>query len=351
MAGNKKSFLKKIGLGTAIALVAGLCIGAYVFYLKIYVPNVQLSANESPYLFIPTGSDFDDLILILEDRKLLDNEKSFRWMADKMKYTSSVKPGRYLLKPGMNNKELVTLLRSGKQSPVKVTFNNIRLREEMAIRISEQIEAPAQSILNLLNDEDYVARFGFNPENVLCMFIPNTYEFYWNTSADQFLQRMKKEYDKFWTAPRLARAKAIEFTPVQVSILAAIVQKETNANDEKRVIAGVYINRMVKGWKLEADPTLVYALGDFTVNRVLAAFKQIVSPYNTYMFAGLPPGPICLPDIASLDAVLNYTPHNYMYFCAKDDLSGRHSFAVTYTQHLANARRFQKALDRRGIKS
>jgi len=351
VAGKNKSFIKKLGLGIVLMILVALGVTAYVFYLKIFVPNLHLSAHESPYLLIPTGSDFEDVVSILDDRKLLDNEKSFRWMADKMKYTLSVKPGRYLLKPGMNNKELVTLLRSGRQSPVKVTFNNIRLKDELAQRISEQIEAPAQSILNLINDEDYVARLGFNPENVLCMFIPNTYEFYWNTSADQFLQRMKKEYDKFWNERRLARAKEMGFTPIQVSILAAIVQKETNANDEKRVIAGVYINRMEKGWKLEADPTLVYALGDFTVNRVLAAFKQIISPYNTYMFAGLPPGPICLPDIASLDAVLNYTQHQYMYFCAKEDLSGRHSFAVTYSQHLANARRFQKALDRRGIKS
>ena len=351
MAKKRNSPGKKIGFGLLALLVAGVLVTAYVFYEKIFIPNLRLSQSESPYLFIPTGSTFEDVIQILDHRKLLEDEKSFRWMAAQMKYTAAVKPGKYLLKPGMNNKDLVALLRSGKQVPVKVTFNNIRLKEELAARVSEQMEAPAQSILNLLNDEDYVSQFGFNPENALCMFIPNTYEFYWNTSADQFLQRMKKEYYKFWSGSRNSKAKAIEFTPVQVSILASIVQKETNVNDEKMIIAGVYINRMKKGWKLEADPTLVYALGDFTVNRVLTAFKQIISPYNTYMFEGLPPGPICLPDITSLDAVLNYTHHNYMYFCAKEDFSGRHSFAVTYVQHLANARRFQKALDRRGIKS
>lgn len=333
------------------AFLAALCIVAYIFYVRIFVPNLRLTSTESPYLYIPTGSDFEDVIQILGDRKLLTNEKSFRWMAERMKYVKAVKPGKYLLKAGMSNKDLVSLLRSGKQVPVKVTFNNIRLKEEFAEKVSGQIEASSQALLNLLNDDDYVSHFGFNPENVLCMFIPNTYEFYWNTSADQFLQRMKKEYDRFWEGSRSRKAQELEFTAVQVSILASIVQKETNVNDEKKIIAGVYINRMEKGWKLEADPTLVYALGDFTVNRVLAAFKQIVSPYNTYMFEGLPPGPICLPDISSLDAVLNYSRHNFMYFCAKEDFSGRHSFAVTYAQHLANARRFQKALDRRGIKS
>ena len=335
--------------GTVI-ITAGLVLG-YIFYRKIFVPNVHLNATESPYLFIPTGATFEDVVRILHERKLLENEKSFRWLADRMKYITAVKPGKYKLRSRMSNKDLVTLLRSGKQVPVKLTFNNIRLKQELAESIASQIEAPAQSLLNLLGDEDYVARLGFTTENVLCMFIPNTYEIYWNTSADQFLRRMKKEYDAFWKGRRTELAQAMKYTPIQLSILASIVQKETNVRDEKPVVAGVYLNRLDKGWKLEADPTLVYALGDFTVTRVLAAFKQVVSPYNTYMYEGLPPGPICLPEISSLDAVLNYSHHNYMYFCAKEDFSGRHSFAVTYTQHMENARRFQKALDRRGIRS
>jgi UPF0755 protein len=349
--GKSSKSKRKIVGWSLVLLMAALLLAGWVIYSWVFIPNLRLSANESPYLFVPTGSTFEDVVRILDNRKLLDDEKSFRWLSEKMKYTNAARPGRYLLKAGMSNKDLVGLLRSGRQVPVRLTFNNIRLKEELAASIGSQIEAPAQSVLNLLNDEDYVSSLGFTTETILCMFIPDTYEFYWNTSADQFIQRMKKEYDKFWNGTRNTKAHAMEFTPVQVSILASIVQKETNANDEKRTIAGVYINRMKKGWKLEADPTLVYALGDFTVNRVLAAFKKIVSPYNTYMFEGLPPGPICLPEISSLDAVLNYTKHDYMYFCAKDDFSGRHSFAVTYAQHKANARRFQQALDRRGIKS
>ena len=219
------------------------------------------------------------------------------------------------------------------------------------MRHLRQIEAPGNSVLNLLNDYDYTAKLGFTPDNILSMFIPNTYEFYWNTSADKFIQRMKKEHDKFWTPEKLAKAKKIDFTPVQVSVIASIVQMESNKEDEKSIIAGVYINRYKKDWKLEADPTLVYALGDFTINRVLNVYKEVESPYNTYKYKGLPPGPICLPTIYSLNAVLNYTNHTYMYFCAKEDFSGYHSFAATYSKHLENARRFQKALDRRGIRS
>jgi len=324
--------------------------GGFYIYRELFQPNVTVR-NNTDYIIIPTGSTFADVVNILDGKKLLINEESFAWTAKQMKYINNVKPGRYLIKPKMNNKDLVSLLRSGKQTPVKVVFNNIRTRDQLAERIGEQLEAKPHALLNLMSDEDYVRKFGLNSENVLTMFIPNTYEFYWNTSADQFLQRMKKEYDKFWTADRLKKARTIGFKPAEVSILASIVQQETNMDDEKNIIAGVYINRYHKGMKLEADPTLVYALGDFNVNRVLNVYKAIDSPYNTYKYAGLPPGPICLPTKTSIDAVLNYTHHNYIYFCAKEDFSGHHSFASTYSQHCVNAKRFQRALDRRGIKS
>jgi UPF0755 protein len=251
----------------------------------------------------------------------------------------------------MSNKSLITLLRSGKQTPVQVIFNLIRTKDQLAQKIANQLEAPAAALINLMNDGDYTRQLGFTPDNILSLFIPDTYEFFWNTSADQFLNRMKKEYNKFWSDSMKRRASTIGFTPVQIAVIASIVQQETRKEDEKSLIAGVYINRLRKGWRLEADPTLVFALGDYSVNRVLSVYKEIDSPYNTYMYAGLPPGPICLPTIASLRSVLNYTRHGYMYFCAKEDFSGHHSFAVTYDQHLQNARKFQKALDKRGIKS
>jgi UPF0755 protein len=352
MAKRKKgTLLKKIMWSIVVVLAVTAAGGAYLFYKEFLQPNVKIAKPKDPYLYIPTGSTFEDVVRILTQQNLLVNEKTFRWTAGQMKYINSIKPGKYLLKPKMNNKQLIALLRSGEQTPVLVIFNNIRTKDQLAQKVSEQIEAPAMAILNLLEDHDYTAQLGFTPQNILSLFIPDTYEFYWNTSADRFIRRMKTEYNKFWTDSITRKAREIGFTPVEVSVLASIVQQETRKDDEKSIIAGVYINRLKKGWRLEADPTLVFALGDYSVNRVLNAYKQINSPYNTYMYAGLPPGPICLPTIASLKAVLNYRKHNYMYFCAREDFSGYHTFAATYDQHLANAHRFQKALDKRGIKS
>jgi UPF0755 protein len=345
-----RTLIKRSVWGTVVVLAVLVAVMGIIIYKKIYTTNL-IGAAQKQILYIPTGSDFDNVVDILEEQKLLLNEESFRWTAKQMKYDNNVKPGKYLLKLKMNNKELVSLLRSGKQIPVKVIFNNIRTKEQLALRISQQIEAKENAILNLMNDRDYTERLGFSPDNILAMFLPNTYEFYWNTSADKFLQKMKKEYDKFWTEKKIALAKKSDFSPIQISVLASIVQMESNKEDEKPVIAGVYINRYRKDWKLEADPTLVYALGDYSINRVLNVYKEVDSPYNTYMYKGLPPGPICLPTISSLNAVLNFASHRYMYFCAKDDFSGYHSFASTYEQHLQNARRFQRALDRRGIRS
>ncbi len=266
-------------------------------------------------------------------------------------YTNNVKPGKYQVKARMNNKELVSLLRSGKQTPVKLTFNNVRTVQQLAGLVSRKIEADSISIVDFFHDEYYQRSYGFTPQNSMSVLIPNTYEMYWNTSAKQFFERMAKEYKKFWTDARKQKALEINLSQTEVSALASIVEQETRKNDEKPIVAGVYMNRYIKGWKLEADPTLVYALGDFTVRRVLSVYKEIDSPYNTYMYTGLPPGPICIPSVASIDAVLNYAKHNYLFFCAREDFSGYHSFAKTYNDHLINARRFQKALNKRGIMS
>ncbi len=345
--------IKKVLWSIVIVLVVAVTVGAFMLYREVYKPNVAITDWKKPhYLYVTSDARFEDVVKTLNQQKLLINEKSFRWTAEQMKYSDeSIKPGKYLLNPDMNNKSLVSLLRSGKQTPVQLVFNNIRTKDQLAQRVSEQIEASSSAILNLMNDPDYTKRMGFTPENILSLFIPDTYEYYWNTSPDNFIKRMKKEYDKFWTDSIRQKARDIGFRPVEISVIASIVQQETRRDDEKSLIAGVYINRYKKGWRLDADPTLVFALGDFSVNRVLNAYKEIDSPYNTYMYAGLPPGPICLPTIASLKSVLNYSRHNYMYFCAKDDFSGHHSFASTYDQHLLNARRFQKALDKRGIRS
>ena len=347
----RNKLILRIAWGSVAFLTLLVIVMGSLIYNKIYTSNVSIDDSGAQYLYIPTGSGLEDVIGILKENKLLISEKSFRWTALQMKYDLSVKPGRYLLKAKMNNKDLVTLLRSGQQSPVRVTFNNIRSLEQLAKKVGEQIEAKPADILRLLNDESYVSSIGFSRSNVFAMFIPNTYEFYWNTSADRFLTRMKKEYDRYWNAQRLNQAENIGLTPIEVSVIASIVQLESNKEDEKPIIAGVYMNRYNKNWKLEADPTLVYALGDYSVKRILNAYKEIDSPYNTYRYRGLPPGPICLPSPASISSVLNYVPHKYMYFCAKDDFSGYHEFSATYSEHLQNARRFQRALDKRGIRS
>jgi len=350
MSSRRKNIKRALWLSVAALFLIGIIFGSKI-YLMIFKANVKTFSHQTPYVYIPTGSMLEDVVAILEDNDLLLDRESFLFTARQLKYDQNIKPGRYLLKNGMTNKDLVGLLRSGRQKPLNVVFNNIRTKDQFAERIGEQIEASSSSILNLMNDPDYLVEFGFNQENILCMFLPNTYEMYWNTSADQFMKKMHKEYLKFWNQNRKAKAASLDYSPIEVSILASIVQQESNQETEKPMIAGVYINRLKKNWKLEADPTLVYALGNFTIRRVLSIHKEIDSPYNTYKYGGLPPGPICLQTNSSIDAVLNYSKHSYMYFCAKEDFSGYHNFASSYIQHLINARKFQRALNKRGIRS
>lgn len=331
-----------------ILILAGAGV-AYFLYRQILAPNVSVTkANE--FVYLPTGSTFSLVADSLQASGRLQNAASFEWVAEKMGYTEKVKAGKYQLRDGMNNRELVQLLRSGKQVPVKLIFNNIRTKSDLAGKISRQLEVDSLQLLQLLNDSTVVSPLGFNTENILCMFIPNTYEVYWNMSAEKFFKKMDAEYESFWNKTRLQKAKDAGLTPIQVSVLASIVQSETSRNSEKNTIAGVYMNRLRKNWKLEADPTLIYAMNDFSIKRVLNEYKEIDSPYNTYKYFGLPPGPICLPEISSLEAVLNFSSHDYMYFCAREDLSGYHSFASDLKTHMLNARRYQAELNRRNIR-
>ncbi len=341
--------MKKILLFALTLLLLTCAVAAYIFYQRIFSPNVKLKDNKT-YLYIRTGSSFNQVVSDLSEQHILINTESFTWLAEKMNYTTRVIPGRYEITANMNNRQLLLLLRSGKQVPVKLTFNNIRTKADLASRISQQIEADSLQIIGMLNDSTLLRSESLNSENVLCLFIPNTYEMYWNTSAKVFFNRMKKEYDNFWNTTRRQKADQQGLTPVQVSILASIVQSETKQDAEKPRVAGVYLNRLRQNWKLEADPTLVYAIGDFSIKRVLNEYKTIDSPYNTYKYFGLPPGPICLPDISSIDAVLNAESHQFMYFCAREDMSGFHAFAKDYNTHLLNARRYQAELNRRNIK-
>lgn len=345
---SSRSTLRYILLAILLVfLIAGIKIASV--YKQIYGPNIHTTGNKEFFLYIPTGSDYEDVISLLEKHHLIHNRKTFDWAAAKKKYPDNIHPGRYLIRNNMSNNELLNMLRSGLQEPVDVIINMARTPEELAGKIAGQIEAGKEDLTRLMHDENYLAGYGFNKQTILGMFIPNTYEFWWNTSADGFFKRMYKEYDKFWNRERKSRARDLNFTPNEVITLASIVINETNKEDEYRRIAGVYINRLNLGMRLQADPTVKYALGDFERQRILKADTQIESPYNTYLHAGLPPGPISLPGIRAIDAVLQYEKHDYVYFCAREDFSGYHSFARTLDQHNKNARSYQKALNRRKI--
>jgi UPF0755 protein len=279
------------------------------------------------------------------EERVIHDALSFGFVAKVLGYQEDVKPGLYRVSPKMSNLDLVRMLRSGRQTPVQVTFNNIRTKADLAEKITAKLEVSQEQFLALLQDSVYIRSFGFEEETILSLFVPNTYEFWWNTSATGLFDRMHQEYQKFWTEERKQKAAALGLSQKEVSTLASIVQAESQKADERPRIAGVYLNRLRMGMALQADPTLVFAAGDFTIKRVTAKQIAIDSPYNTYKNTGLPPGPINLPDISAVDAVLNAEQHEYVYFCAKEDFSGYHSFAVSYNEHLINARRYQKALD------
>ena len=332
-----------------ILMVFTLAFG-YWLYKTVMSPNVQTAGGKEVVIYIPTGSDFEQVESILSESSFLINEKSFHWVAQKKDYPENIRPGRYVVKDGMSNNQLVNMLRGGLQSPVKVTFNNIRDVDMLAGRIATQIEADSASISNLLHNQNYINQLGFNNQTIPALFLPDTYEFYWNTDAEGFVVRMFQEYNKFWTEERKQKAQSKSLTPIQVSTLASIVNKETNMSDEMPRVAGVYLNRLKNNWLLQADPTLVFAWDDYSIRRVLDRHKEIESPYNTYKYIGLPPGPICIPSIAAIKAVLDAEDHNYFYFCAKEDISGYHNFAKTLTEHNRNAIKYQQALNQRGIK-
>lgn len=331
-----------------VAMIAGSVLAismTFYFYQVFFSPNTLVDRDQPYLLKIPTNSVFKNVVDKLYKDKVINDALSFGFVAKTLGYQEAVKPGLYKIDPKMNNLQLVRLLRSGAQVPVKITFNNVRTKEDLAEKITANLEVTQEEFLGLLQDSVYIRKFDFEEETIMSMFIPNTYELWWNTSAEGLFDRMYREYQSFWTEERKQKAQRLGLTQKEVSTLASIVQAESQKSDERPKIAGVYLNRMKIGMALQADPTLVYATGDFTLKRILNIHKEIESPYNTYKYTGLPPGPINLPDINSLNAVLNAEEHQYMYFCAKEDFSGYHAFAVTYNEHINNARRYQAALN------
>ncbi|NOZ34842.1 MAG: endolytic transglycosylase MltG [Chlorobi bacterium] len=346
MLKSQKRKIIKFSFFIAIILILIAVIFAYSTYKDIFKSNVKTET----VLFIPTGSNFQTIIDSLQSLNSLSDINSFKKTAQLKNFNKNIHPGKYILKKGMTNNKIVNILRSGRQTPVKLTFNNSRTIYDFAAKVSKFIEADSAEIIKELNDTNFIKQFGFNSRNIIGMFIPNTYEIYWNISAKDFIKRMNKEYNKFWNDKRKNQAKQLNLTQKEVSILASIVQAEQQAHpDERPKVAGLYINRLHRGMLLQSDPTLIFASGDFTKKRVLNKDKEIDSPYNTYKYAGLPPGPINMPDISSIDAVLNYKKHNYIFMCAKDDFSGYHNFSTNVRQHGIYARKYQQALNKKKI--
>jgi UPF0755 protein len=333
----------------AVFLLVAAAVIACLFYRAAFSNNV--SPQSPTYIYIPTGAVYEDVLEILDENKVLKNKQSFQWVAKLKKYPKRVRSGRYRIYEGMSNNELVNRLRSGNQEAVDFTFNNIRTKEQFAKRVAEQLEMNAADLLDLLNDNDFLSAYNVNSQTVLTLFIPNTYKIWWNTSAEDFVKRMAGQYALFWTAERKEKAAAIPLTPTEVIVLASIVEEENHRRDEQARIAGLYINRLKIGMRLQADPTVKFALNDFERKRLLYSDLETDSPYNTYQIAGLPPGPIRIPFPSCVDEVLNYEKHNYLFMCAKEDFSGYHNFAVTASQHAANAAKYHNALNLKRIKN
>lgn len=335
----------------AVGFLVAICLtGGFIGYNSIFGPNVRVP-SDTMYFYIASHSSYQDVMQDIENKGFVENIQTFRLIAEKKNYPNHVKPGRYLIKDGMSNNALINLLRSGQQAPVNITFNNIRTKEQLAERVGNQIETDSTEIITLMNNNDFLNQIGFDSLTVFSMFIPNTYEVYWTITAKEFLQRMHREYQRFWTEERLQKAEKIGLTPYEVSVLASIVQAEQSQhNDEKPTVAGLYINRLKRGMPLESDPTLIYAIGDFSIRRVLSKDRAIESPFNTYKYTGLPPAPINLPEISSIDAVLNYEKHNWIFMCAKEDFSGYHYFTNSLSKHNSYARKYWKALNEKGIR-
>lgn len=345
-------YVKKILFTIAVlGLIAG-GVFAYYVYQAVFSPNTKFE-TETTVLYVPTGATYTELIELVTP--VLKDVYSFDRIAKRKGYIDKIKAGRYILKKNSNNNQIINVLRS-KNSPVQINFNNQERLENLAGRIASQIEADSLSLLKSFKDEIFLKSKGFSSETALAMYIPNKYEFFWNTSAEQFRERMYKEYTRFWNDSRVLKAKQIGLTKDEVITIASIVQKETAKIDERPRVAGVYMNRYKNGWKLDADPTVIYAIKkhrkdwDTVIKRVLYKDLEIDSPYNTYKYMALPPGPISMPDISSIDAVLNYEKHEYYFFVANVEDIGYHKFAKTLDQHNNNKKQYIDWINKKGIK-
>ncbi len=340
---KRRGILYLIGAFILVAVIIVLIVFKSIFGIRIQ------TEKKNVVLFIPTGATYSQVMDSLNKKVLIKDPKLFDWIARKKHYPSHIKPGKYVIERDLKYISLVNLLRSGRQAIVKVTFSYARTLNDLAFKVGGQIEADSAKLMSFFLDPENYRKEGFTKENIISVFIPNTYQFFWNTDAEGFYLRMLKEYKDFWNDQRMDKAKEIGLNPTEVSILASIIDDEVAKPDEKARIAGVYLNRLKRGIPLQACPTIKFALNDFTITRILYKYLQVESPYNTYKYKGFPPGPIGCPSVESIDAVLNAEKHDYIFFAAKPDFSGYHNFSRTLKEHNRNAAIYQKELNKRKI--
>ncbi|MDR2979081.1 MAG: endolytic transglycosylase MltG [Bacteroidales bacterium] len=339
---SSKSKAKKIYISVSIVFFILLAIVIALFSH----PN---SVDRSSFLIIPKEATFQQVRDTLKMNDIIRNQLTFNIAAKILKYDQRVLPGKYIIQPGQGNYKIIRFLQRGQHYPVKFTFNNLRTKEQFIEKVGYRFLFDPDDLRKLLHDERFLAKYGLTPENSIAIFFPDTYEFYFDITAEDFFNKFYGYYSQFWNDERKALANEIGISPQDVSTIASIVEEENFKGNEKAVIAGVYINRIKQGWKLEADPTLKFAADNFNIRRVTDDMKNIDSPYNTYRYTGIPPGPIRIPEKSTLDSVLHYTRHNYLFMCAKEDFSGRHNFACTLDEHNYNARKYRNALNKAKI--
>ncbi|MCD6019702.1 MAG: aminodeoxychorismate lyase [Bacteroidetes bacterium] len=346
---RKGSVLKKI---TLFLVLATLAFAGYWVYQNIFKSNVHLDGKKFTHIYIKTNATFDDVLDELYSHNIIDDQQSFEWMAREMDLPEHINPGKYRIDAKMSNRSIVKMIVNGKQEKVKLFFNSqIRTKEQFIDYVSEKLEIEKSELEDYCsNDPLLEEQYGLNGENFMAFIIPETYEVTWTTHISELFDLLDKTYDSVWTKAKKDKAKALGYTVPELVTIASIVQSESSIKSEQQKIAGVYINRLKQDMRLQADPTVVFANGNFDVQRVLSSDKEIDSPYNTYKYKGLPPGPICLVNPSTIDAVLNYTKHNYTYFCAKPDFSGFSCFTNDYSVHQKNAKAYQDALNKKGIK-
>jgi UPF0755 protein len=348
---KKKSFGVKLFRSILIIFLALVTWGGWIAYQNLIKNNVKLDGKKTAFFYVKTNSTYQELLNDLQDQGIIINLGSFDWLARKLNLDKEFKPGRYRISPKMTNRQIINMIKKGKQEKVTFTFNYTdRTKEQIIEKISTKLEISSSELVTFFNDEAKLLEMGFNKETIRALFLPKTYELNWNTSLKDFLKLIETYYKNFWTIERKEKAKKMNYSEAEIITLASIVQCESTIKSEQCKIAGVYLNRIHKKMQLQADPTLIFASGNFNTHRVLNADKKIESPYNTYKYFGLPPGPICLPYNQAIDAVLNHEKHNYIFFCAKPDLKGYSNFSVSYAEHKKFAEAYQKEMDRRGIK-